>query len=388
MAKKLSGNLFKPQPIPHSNRLGGVGYDNGRENIDPHIKTKAVSTKEVATKNIKFPLGSEIIEQPSGHLQFNASTGIMEMFEPNVDNAFRIFGSLAGTFRFTQFKQYKTADEIIIGSITPFTTPKVIFRQDVLFGANQSVNMEAKVNITSTKNLNSAASMGDLSVEKKITSATLNVTGLTLGSVLFAGASGLVSQDSFNLFWDAAINQLEPNLLKITSDGTQAAPALKFNDTNTGFFKSGDSIRTSINNSTKMTIDATGVGIGTATPDTKLQVVGDTKLGDDNTNYVEVGTTGNVVFVGSAGLAFAEIYAQDNTTPTTITTAGKANKVQITIFDSNGLSNNCTPDHNNDHITITKAGIYKVNVDITSSGAGGDTDTLGFSLYKNNVINS
>ena len=43
-----------------------------------------------------------------------------------------------------------------------------------------------------------------------------------------------------------------------------------------------------------------------------------------------------------------------------------------------------TPDHANDHITVVKAGVYKVSLDITASGAGGDTDRYGFSLYKNN----
>ena len=55
------------------------------------------------------------------------------------------------------------------------------------------------------------------------------------------------------------------------------------------------------NNTTRMTILGSGdVGIGTATPDTKLQVVGDFKVGDDDTNYTTVSTTGDLSFVGSA----------------------------------------------------------------------------------------
>ena len=42
-------------------------------------------------------------------------------------------------------------------------------------------------------------------------------------------------------------------------------------------------------------------GLGTSSPDTKLQVVGAAKIGDDNTNYVTIGTTGNQTFTGSAG---------------------------------------------------------------------------------------
>ena len=80
------------------------------------------------------------------------------------------------------------------------------------------------------------------------------------GSVLFSDGTN-ITQDNFNLYWDDAINELQPNLLKITSDGSQASPALKFNDTNTGFYKSGDSVRFSLNNNTRMTIAATIVGI-------------------------------------------------------------------------------------------------------------------------------
>jgi len=43
------------------------------------------------------------------------------------------------------------------------------------------------------------------------------------------------------------------------------------------------------------------VGINTNTPDTKLQVVGDCKFGDDNTNYISINTTGDQTFTGSAG---------------------------------------------------------------------------------------
>lgn len=42
------------------------------------------------------------------------------------------------------------------------------------------------------------------------------------------------------------------------------------------------------------------IGIGTFTPDTKLQVVGDCKLGDDNTNYTALASDGLQTMVGTA----------------------------------------------------------------------------------------
>ena len=103
----------------------------------------------------------------------------------------------------------------------------------------------------------------------------------TAGSVLFHDGTK-ITEDSSNLFWNVGRTELEPHLIRITSDGSQAYPALKFNDMNTGFFKSGDSVRFSLNNSTKMTIDATGMGIGTVSPATKLEVSDDIKAKELN----------------------------------------------------------------------------------------------------------
>ena len=103
------------------------------------------------------------------------------------------------------------------------------------------------------------------------------------------------------------------------------------------------------------------------------------------TNFDAVVIDSDLLFTGAGkGLAYGEISAQDNTTPTIITTSGKVNKVQVTIFDTDGLSNNATPDHTNDHITINKAGVYKISVSMSVESVAGDGDKLGFSVYKNN----
>ena len=46
--------------------------------------------------------------------------------------------------------------------------------------------------------------------------------------------------------------------------------------------------------------DTGNVGINTVSPDTKLQVVGDCKFGDDNTNYTTIETDGTIKFTGAA----------------------------------------------------------------------------------------
>jgi hypothetical protein len=55
------------------------------------------------------------------------------------------------------------------------------------------------------------------------------------------------------------------------------------------------------------------VGIGTATPDETLQVVGSAKIGDDNTNYMSVDTAGDVSFTGTSRLAWTKTTANNIT---------------------------------------------------------------------------
>ena len=49
---KLS-NAFKPSKKVKFSLPGNTGYDNPRENIDPHIKTKVISTKEIDHPDFK-----------------------------------------------------------------------------------------------------------------------------------------------------------------------------------------------------------------------------------------------------------------------------------------------------------------------------------------------
>jgi hypothetical protein len=67
-------------------------------------------------------------------------------------------------------------------------------------------------------------------------------------------------------------------------------------------------------------------------------------------------------------LQYGEIYTADANDTITIAAAGKANKVQVTSFSANGVSNgSATPDHM--HVI---------------SAAGGGSDSIGYSVYKNN----
>jgi hypothetical protein len=157
------------------------------------------------------------------------------------------------------------------------------------------------------------------------------------------------------------------------------------------------------------------LGLGDTTPSHKLDIVGDARVqttgkwyvGDAGTyayqradsfysivadGAIELGdqTSGNYitadangfVFLGTAGLPLGEISVRDNAAETAIAVAGTF--VQVAIFDTNGLSNNCTPDHTNDHITISKAGWYFVAVSLACVSVAGGGDTFEFEVRKNN----
>ena len=94
---------------------------------------------------------------------------------------------------------------------------------------------------------------------------------------------------------------------------------------------------------------------------------------------------GDLIFVNSDGMCFGEIYATDVANMITIASSGYGGRAQITSFAVNGVSNNAIPDHTNDHITITKAGMYLCTVSIATTSAGGTGAYLvGFGVFKNN----
>ncbi len=123
------------------------------------------------------------------------------------------------------------------------------------------------------------------------------------------------------------------------------------------------------------------VGIKTATPAETLDVNGSARFGD-GTNYTAIESDGDLKFIGTAGMCYAGISAVGNSTETTISSAGV--KYQVTIFDTNDPNNNATPDHTNDHITVTIAGDYFIAVSATVNSVAGAGSRFEMEVMKNN----
>jgi hypothetical protein len=96
----------------------------------------------------------------------------------------------------------------------------------------------------------------------------------------------------------------------------------------------------------------------------------------------EVTVKADLIFDGAgSGLSFGEIYKFGNGVETILNSAAD---VQILIFGVNGPSNNTTPDHTHDHITILEDGYYQVTCSIIYSNRSGGGQFGHWQIERNN----
>lgn len=93
---------------------------------------------------------------------------------------------------------------------------------------------------------------------------------------------------------------------------------------------------------------------------------------------------GDIIFPAGAGLCFGEIYHHDGGVDTIL--AAQDTWYQMNIFSINGGSNNTTPDHTNNHITITEAGKYSVSYHASTKSAAANKYNMGV-LKNNGAVN-
>lgn len=168
----------------------------------------------------------------------------------------------------------------------------------------------------------------------RLDTAGVKIAGMTTGSVLFTGASGLVSQDNGGLFWDDSFNVLgigtntpdqgntklhlfhaDSHCKSIIETGLADKDAtLELKTVNQRWqftTNAGEGDKFIFFDATRIAnvivLDLLGnVGINTTTPDAKLQVVGDCKFGDDNTNYASFASDGELTLTGTARVIISQ----------------------------------------------------------------------------------
>lgn len=109
-----------------------------------------------------------------------------------------------------------------------------------------------------------------------------------------------------------------------------------------------------------------------------------TGAGEDGDILRKITAGGSTITCLVAPFTYADISVTDNTTATTISSAGVA--VQVTIFDTNGPALVCVPDHTNDHITVTRAGTYAVACTATVNSIAGAASRFEVTVRKNNGV--
>ncbi len=102
----------------------------------------------------------------------------------------------------------------------------------------------------------------------------------------------------------------------------------------------------------------------------------------DGTNETQILSDGDVVFVGTAGLQFAQIYEEDGVD--TLALAAQDTQYQVVSFTVDGESNGATPDHTNDHITVAVDGKYKSAFSVSFSQTAAVSIEYDFHIKINN----
>jgi len=150
------------------------------------------------------------------------------------------------------------------------TTNATIANTGVL-SLNSSTGSLTLQGTTNQVNVSTVGSTITLSTPQNIhtgatpTFSALNLSSLTLGSILFAGSSGSISQDNTNLFWDNTNKRLG---IGTVSPGSKLAVS--------GNAVIGSGYATSAGPTDGLAIQG-NVGIGTTSPSEKVDVVGNIK---------------------------------------------------------------------------------------------------------------
>lgn len=380
MPNKLSNAFTAVKPSGKTGK-GYAGFDNPRENIDPHIKTKVVNSVESIFQKIK------LLDKTSGSIIFINSNNELAENKENLfwDDANKRLG--IGTTNPENVLDVEGT--VAIGQTT--ITHNGPYWGDYDSAGLQIINPDVSgEGWHKTKQLNLGIFNNNLGSGVGFLSLVhADKTAFPLLSFSAGGAGSTssitVQTDQFKFANDKFINVVDSSYgasiqalgMNSNSDLEMGIGYSSFTGIGNVHFLIGHEDRDFkwINHhgySTLMTLTGEGdLGIGLTNPDSKLEVNGDVHV--DGLIYFEGDNT---------GLPYAQIYEEDGNS--TLTLMNQNVFYQMIAFTTNGESNNATPDHNNDHIIIDKAGRYLITINISLSQTTNNLIKHLFQVRTNN----
>ena len=326
MPQRVTKNIFST-PIRKATRQGQAGFDNARENIDPHIKTQHADMSSLRVASEKFTVHND------------------KRIEINVHNPVEDAGSF---------------ELVHVGGTFPSSNTGHCFDCEYSWLADAGKGMatfNSQVSMTGSNNINHF--VGFQSINTYSNSGTMG-DYYGFASINRADAGKISRYQHFYMHDNNINSSIVTNqfglLLPSTGLTKGSGNWFLFNESTTVSYHKG----------------SFGFGDAVTAPDEVVEVNGN------------VHVAGDLYFTGEdSGLPFGEVWVESNSTADTVATA---TSTQMLRFDTNGESNDATPDHTNDHITIGKAGKYLVTVSISFSGDPSVDWTFG--LFKNNGATS
>jgi len=243
---------------------------------------------------------------------------------------------------------------------------------------------------------------------------SLDYTG-TSGSIFYADTDGSTTENNAQLFWDATNNRLgigtdtPTHKLQVSgqvrassfanANGTQGSPAYRFNsDGDTGMFRAAaNQLGLSTNGTEALRVDAIqNVGIGTNTPNAKLDVDGGTvRLSDYGTgtitgtatNILAVEADGDVIEVdpsslGNSQKAYGELRLASNHT-----LAALGSSV-IPLDTASPVIKNSTLNTSSYYIQIDIAGVYRVSYSCSMRFSSSINNSMSVHVALNGTNNA
>lgn len=185
VTKKEVFDLFKPTPNQNSSNKGNAGFDNPRENIDPHIKTKVVSSSEIIASKFKLLSGATV-----SNLVLTADTdGNARWAEGGASIGSTVTNGTDDSILF------------ISGTTLQQDNPSFIYNN-----STKQMNLSGAMRISGTVYINHGTAATQLTIDSPSDNAGITFANAGSGRISMNQAGGQLVIDSVGLFRGLQVN--------------------------------------------------------------------------------------------------------------------------------------------------------------------------------------